>query len=99
MTWHTVDPASNADANPINIGGLDLLVACIDGEWYAVEDRCSHADCTFSSDGELDGSTLICNCHGSEFDFRTGAPLVMPAAKALHTFAIREIDGLLEIGL
>ena len=94
-----MEPTSDADASPISVGGLDLLVACIDGEWYAVENRCSHAACAFSSDGELDGSTLICNCHGSEFDFRTGAPLVMPAFEALRTYAIREVDGQLEIEL
>ena len=94
-----MEPTSNVDASPINVGGLDLLVACIDGEWYAVEDRCSHANCAFSSDGEFDGSTLICNCHGSEFDFRTGEPLVLPADDAVRTYAIREVDGQLEIEL
>ncbi len=76
-----------------------MLVADIDGEWFAVEDRCSHANCSFITDGELDATTLICNCHGSEFDFRTGEPLVMPAREAIRTFPIRQGERGLEVEL
>jgi nitrite reductase/ring-hydroxylating ferredoxin subunit len=48
--------------------------------WVMVADRCTHAHCPFSDDGEVvDGHVLICNCHGSEFDLHDGAVLVGPA--------------------
>lgn len=52
--------------------------------WVAVPDRCTHAACPFTDDGELvDGHVLVCNCHGSEFDLHTGAVLVGPAEQPL----------------
>jgi nitrite reductase/ring-hydroxylating ferredoxin subunit len=52
--------------------------------WAMVPDRCTHAHCPFSDDGEVaDGHVLICNCHGSEFDLRDGAVLVGPAEDPL----------------
>jgi nitrite reductase/ring-hydroxylating ferredoxin subunit len=81
------------------IDGVPILLASADERWYAIEDRCSHAGCAFSADGELDGTTLICDCHGSEFDIRTGEPLVMPANQPIRSYAVRETDGRLEVEL
>jgi nitrite reductase/ring-hydroxylating ferredoxin subunit len=81
------------------IGGTPILLASADGRWFAIEDRCSHAGCAFSTDGELDGTTLICDCHGSEFDIRTGEPLVMPANEPIRSYPVRETDGRLEVEL
>ncbi len=81
------------------MSGIDILVGEADGTWFAVEDRCSHADCSFVADGELDGATLICNCHGSEFDVRSGEVLAAPATAPIRTFPVREIQGRLEVEL
>lgn len=76
-----------------------LLVRSPDG-WWAVEDRCSHARCAFSEDGEIDGGVVICDCHGAEFDLSTGAVLRAPATEPIRTFPVRSADGLnLEVGL
>ena len=58
-----------------------------------MEDRCSHADCSFSSDGELDGLTAICDCHGSEFDVRTGTVLAPPADEPIATYPVKLSEG------
>ena len=44
-----------------------------DGEVYAVDDVCSHAEVALS-EGEVDGCTIECWLHGSRFDLRTGKP-------------------------
>ncbi len=75
-------------------GGGDVAVAVVrhaDG-WVMVEDRCTHADCPFSLDGEVFDGVLACNCHGSEFDLRTGEVLLGPAERPLTPVAL-EPDG------
>lgn len=97
MPWHTLHLGSASAATVVRISDLDILVGEIDGAWFAVEDRCSHAGCSFITDGEIDGTTLICNCHGSEFDVRTGEALTAPASNAIRTFPVRETGGRVEV--
>ena len=53
--------------------------------WSAAYDSCTHARCRLSRKGEIvDGTTLVCNCHGSEFDARTGDVLLEPAELPLQ---------------
>jgi nitrite reductase/ring-hydroxylating ferredoxin subunit len=53
-------------------------------------DRCPHGNCPFSDDGELaDDGTLICNCHGSEFDPLTGELRLGPAPVGLTVTRLR----------
>jgi nitrite reductase/ring-hydroxylating ferredoxin subunit len=103
MTWHAtaVDAAATATTPPIRveIAGVPMLLVFAEDRWRAFEDRCSHAGCAFSTDGEVDGLAAICNCHGSEFDVRTGAVLVPPAKAPIRTFPARVVAGLVEIEL
>ena len=46
-----------------------------------------------SPPGLLTGTTLMCQCHGSQFDVTTGAVLRGPATKPLATYEVREEDG------
>jgi nitrite reductase/ring-hydroxylating ferredoxin subunit len=62
--------------------------------WVMVADSCTHAHCPFSADGEVvDGVVLVCNCHGSEYDLRTGEVLVGPAQAALAIRALTAESG------
>ena len=100
MQWRDAGLAEAVESmRSIEIDGVRLLVACIDGVWAAMEDRCTHAGCAFSDDGELDGEVVICNCHGSEFSLRDGGVLRGPASRPLPTFPVRAAEGRLEIGL
>ena len=74
-----------------------MLLVHADGAWWAIEDRCSHADCAFSSDGEVVETTAICDCHGSEFDIRTGEVLVPPAKEPIAVFPVRVNAGQIEV--
>lgn len=71
------------------IEGTAMLLVAWSGQWYAIEDRCSHAGCRFSEDGEIDEFRVICDCHGSEFDVRTGDRLAPPAVDPIATFGVR----------
>ena len=66
--------------------------------WVAVPDSCTHAHCPFTADGEVvDASTLVCNCHGSEYDLRTGEVLVGPAEAPLRIVALTVESGTLRL--
>jgi nitrite reductase/ring-hydroxylating ferredoxin subunit len=97
MAWHAVDVSRNSSSTSVRVDGTDVLVVKLDEGWVAIENRCTHADCSFDSDGEIDATTVICNCHGSEFDVRTGEVLMPPAIDPIMTFPVRTRDGGLEV--
>ena len=103
MTWKSAASLDKLGSTkrwlPLTVGGVDLIVASVNGTWYGFEDRCTHAGCAFSEDGERDGPQVICNCHGSEFDFRTGAVKRGPAELPIRTFPVRLVEEGLEVDL
>jgi 3-phenylpropionate/trans-cinnamate dioxygenase ferredoxin subunit len=102
MAWLRTDLPVDAATSPlaVELGGRRLLLLPLADGWSAVEDRCSHAGCPFSTDGRLDADVLVCDCHGSEFDPRTGAVLRSPAQLPVRVFETRvTTDGWLEVRL
>jgi nitrite reductase/ring-hydroxylating ferredoxin subunit len=81
---------------PVDVDGDDLVLASLDGAWFAVEDRCSHAGCPFSSEASLEGTTIVCNCHGSEFDLATGEVRRGPAEHPIRSVPVRVVDDAIE---
>ena len=61
-------------------GGKELVLANVDGKYYAIGNRCTHMNCMLS-DGTLNGSNVTCPCHGSVFDLTTGTVVKGPARK------------------
>ncbi len=54
---------------------------------------------TVRAAGLLTGTTLLCQCHGSQFDVTSGAVLRGPAEDTLTTYHVREKDGQIQIGI
>ena len=75
-------------------GGGKRAVAVVrseDGDLYAIDDMCTHADVSLS-EGDIDGGEIECWAHGSRFDLRTGAPNELPAVSFVRTYPVR-VDG------
>lgn len=73
----------------VDLGGdVDIAVVNTAEGFFAIEDRCSHADVALS-EGDVDGCTLECLAHGSRFDLRTGKPLEPPAVAPVATYPVR----------
>ena len=87
-----------ADRRPLRVVVDDTPVLLVrDGDQiYAIHDRCSHRGCSLS-DGELEGDEIVCGCHGSRFDRRTGALKRGPATSAQPAFQVRVENGRVEI--
>ena len=63
-------------------------LAEVDGEVYAIGDLCTHAGCSLAK-GELEGTTVTCSCHGSQFDVTTGEVVKGPATEALPSYRVK----------
>jgi nitrite reductase/ring-hydroxylating ferredoxin subunit len=101
MSWQptTVSAVPPAEAHPIPIvvGGRSLVLVAWRDEWYALDDRCSHAGCAFADDGAVEDGRMICDCHGSEFDIRSGAVLRPPATQPIAMYPVRVAAGVVEV--
>ncbi len=77
--------------------GNPLLIARIGGALTALESSCTHAGCSVAF-GEVSGRTIICPCHGSEFDLITGEVVMGPAEKPLkkHKVTIEGDEAIIE---
>jgi 3-phenylpropionate/trans-cinnamate dioxygenase ferredoxin component len=79
-----------------DVKGTTIAVANVAGEFHAFDDTCTHRQCSLA-EGDLEESTVICPCHGSEFDVRSGEVLRGPAREPVESFEVRVEGGDLEI--
>ena len=75
-----------------NIGGKAVVVANVDGNYFAVSDTCTHEECSLGNEGFLEGNRITCGCHGSVFDVTSGKVQSLPATVDLATYKI-EVQG------
>jgi len=61
-----------------SVGGTPILWAKVEGEIYALSDRCPHRGYPLHHKGKLDGYTITCAYHGGQFDIRTGVCVKHP---------------------
>ncbi len=75
-----------------------VLVANLDGRFFAVDDQCSHARASLSAGALVDGC-VECPRHGSRFDLATGAVRSLPAVRPIATYrlTIRNEEIFLEV--
>lgn len=75
-------------------GDTPILVVNLDGDYYALEDRCTHEDFELSA-GALDPAegSIECVLHGARFDVRDGRALCAPAYAPVAKFPVEVRDG------
>ncbi len=86
---------------PVEIDGTAVVLVRHRGEFFAVQNNCSHKDFPLSEAGfDPRDEVLVCAWHGGCFDVRSGAAVVLPATEPVETFPVRvSADGWVEIGL
>ena len=94
------DELRDGELIPVEIDGTPVVLVRHAGEFFAVQNNCSHKDFPLSEAGfdPRDG-VLVCAWHGGCFDVRTGDAVVPPATEPVETFAVRVIDGWVELAL
>ncbi len=81
VTLGSISAVPQFGLTEFDAGGYEIAVANVEGSFYAFsENICTHLRCSLS-EGELDGTTLECICHGSRFDVSTGDVLRRPAKR------------------
>jgi 3-phenylpropionate/trans-cinnamate dioxygenase ferredoxin subunit len=84
----------------VHAGEISIGVYHVDGEYYAIEDRCSHDDGPLAEgDWESEEYVAICPRHGSRFDIRTGRALTLPAYLPVETFPVKVEDGVVKVSV
>ena len=84
----------------VHAGEISVGVYNVEGEYFAIEDRCSHDDGPLvEGDWEPDEAIVICPRHGARFDIRTGRALTLPAYLPVETFPVRVDDGVVKVDL
>ena len=68
-----------------------VLLANVDGSFYALQDRCGHKWAPLSR-GRLDGHIVECPLHFAQYDVRTGKLIDGPVAADLPVYEVR-VDG------
>lgn len=61
----------------VNAGGKDIVLANIGGNFYAMDNWCTHEQGNLS-EGALTNNVVTCPEHGAQFDVTTGKVLIGP---------------------
>jgi 3-phenylpropionate/trans-cinnamate dioxygenase ferredoxin subunit len=74
----------------VNAGGKDILLANVDGTYYAIAHKCTHLGGPLSK-GALQGGTVTCPWHGAQFDVKTGKA-VGDAKVAFMKMKVKDVE-------
>lgn len=94
MSNERVASASDIPVGEVRVvecGGRSLAVSNVDGELYAIDNRCTHDDGPLG-EGKLRNGRVICPRHGAAFDAKTGRVLSLPAVRNVAAFRVT-VDG------
>ena len=61
-----------------DVAGTKVNVANAGGNLHAFDDTCTHTGCSLAM-GKLDGTTVTCPCHGSQFSIEDGSNVAGPS--------------------
>jgi len=88
-----VDEMTPGTARRFDVGAHRIALVRIGDDFYAIGDRCSHADFSLS-EGEVwpDTREIECWKHGSTFSLETGEPQSFPATRPVPVYDV-VVDG------
>ena len=90
-----VPPNSN---KAFQIEDTSILICNADGEFYAVENCCTH-QATPLEGGRIRRGHISCPLHGVMFELTSGVPKGTLTRKALKTFPVRNEGGVVRVDI
>jgi 3-phenylpropionate/trans-cinnamate dioxygenase ferredoxin subunit len=96
ITIAKTDEIPEGEARAFDANGVPVAVANVGGSFYAFDDTCTHRQCSLA-EGEIEDTAIVCPCHGSEFDIRTGAVVAPPATEPVQSYEVRVEDGQIQV--
>ena len=98
LTVGPVEELPPGEVKIVRAGELAIGVYNLNGEYYAIEDRCSHDDGPLAEgDFDVEEAVAICPRHGARFDIKTGRALSLPAYQPVEAFEVFVEDGLIKV--
>jgi 3-phenylpropionate/trans-cinnamate dioxygenase ferredoxin component len=95
-----VDELPPGEIKIVFAGSIAVGVYNLDGEYFGLEDRCSHDDGPLcEGDFDADEGVAICPRHGANIDIRSGRALTLPAVEPVATFPVRVEEGVVKLEL
>lgn len=94
MNARSITFAKKTDIKPgelalFKVAGRRIAVANADGRFFAIDDTCTHEQCSLAEEGTLEGIVVTCGCHGAQFDVTSGAVLAPPAPEPVKAYRLR----------
>ncbi len=80
------------------VSGISIAICRFRNEYFAVENRCSHALASFD-EGRMRGYRIMCPLHGATFDIRDGSCTGAPATRPIRSFPLRISNGMIEVAV
>jgi 3-phenylpropionate/trans-cinnamate dioxygenase ferredoxin subunit len=96
-----IDVAKAEDLPPgthqvVEVDGTLIAVFNLDGDYYAIEDVCTHDGGDLAS-GDVSGDEIMCPRHGARFCLRTGEVRSPPAYENATVFPVRIDNGMVQV--
>ena len=92
--WIFVAEAASIQPGHYETADLDGTLAAVfnvNGEFYAIEDVCTHDGTVLTSGNPIEGDEIVCPRHGARFCVRTGEALSAPAYEPTATFPVKGV--------
>jgi nitrite reductase/ring-hydroxylating ferredoxin subunit len=67
-----INEIANRQMKHVEVKGKEILIANIDGKFYALNDRCGHMNALLSMGNIANDNIVTCPFHGARFDIATG---------------------------
>jgi nitrite reductase/ring-hydroxylating ferredoxin subunit len=83
---------ADGTALKVETEGLILAVFNVEGEYYVLDDTCTHGPGSLS-EGYIEGDVVECNFHNGQFNIRTGEVVLPPCMIPMKTYPTRVEDG------
>ena len=89
-----VDDLAPGEVRRYDVAGHRIALVRVGDDFYAIGDRCSHANFSLS-EGEVFPDDLEIECwkHGSTFSLTSGQPQSLPATKPVPVYDVKVDDG------
>jgi nitrite reductase/ring-hydroxylating ferredoxin subunit len=81
----SADEVAVGTALKVEREGLVLAVFNVDGEFYVLDDLCTHGPGSLS-EGYIEGDVVECNFHNGQFNIRTGEVVMPPCMIPAKTY-------------
>ncbi len=91
-----LDLCSTSDVAPgsalkVETGDLVLAVFNVDGEFYVIDDTCTHGPGSLS-EGYIEDDVVECNFHNGQFNIKTGEVVSPPCMIPIKTYPVSVVD-------